>query len=521
MSAKTALAALLLVFGGAQAATPDALIIDGGKIAVAIPSAEGVRVYKGLPYAAPPVGDLRWREPAPVVPWSGVRAVDAFAPNCLQPKVYHDIDPFNPSMSEDCLYLNVWTAAKPGEARPVFVWIHGGGYQAGYGAEPRHDGTVLAEKGLVVVTINYRLGVFGFLAHPELTAESPHHASGDYALMDMIAALRWVQRNIATFGGDPNRVTIAGESAGADAVSRLMASPEARGLFQRAIGESGAGFGTTPDDSLATAEAKGEAFTRAMDGDTIAQLRKRSSAELLALELASNENWGFGPDIDGWILPAAPDQIFAAGKQNDVPMLVGWNADEGSLFEDGVFGTQSLSELLSSRFGHRSAEAAKFYPSATADELRRSRETYAGDKVIAEPTWLWAAAQTKTGRAPVYLYVFARHPPIPPDWFGAAYEGKDVGAFHSGEIPYVFGHPDIFPSWQPTADDRTLADLMSSDWAAFAATGNPNGEGRPAWPTYDPEGTAQRMVFGVPSAATRDTDLERRRFLEQNPPPTP
>ncbi|MBU6297393.1 MAG: carboxylesterase/lipase family protein [Alphaproteobacteria bacterium] len=521
MFAKAALAVLLFAFGQALAAPADTLAIDGGKIAVAAPTADGVRVYKGLPYAAPPIGDLRWREPAAVIPWSGVRAVNAFAPNCLQPKVFHDIDPFNPSMSEDCLYLNIWTAAKPGEARPVFVWIHGGGYQAGYGAEPRHDGTVLAEKGLVVVTINYRLGVFGFLAHPELTAESPHHASGDYALMDMIAALRWVRRNIATFGGDPNRVTIAGESAGSDAVSRLMASPEAHGLFQRAIGESGAGFGTTPDDTLATAEAKGEAFARAMDGDTIAQLRKRSSAELLALEVAPNENWGFGPDIDGWILPAPPSEIFAAGKQNDVSMLVGWNADEGSLFEDGFFGTRSLSDALAARFGDRAAEAAKFYPSSTADELRRSRETYAGDEVIAQPTWMWADAQIKTGHAPVYLYVFDRHPPIPPDWFGAAFEGKEVGAFHSGEIPYVFGHPDIFPSWNPTADDRALADQMSSDWAAFAASGDPNGEGRPAWPAYDPNGTAQRMVFDAVSAAAYDSDLARRRFLQETPTPTP
>ncbi len=513
-----ACAALLFAFASAQAAAHPAntLKIDGGKIAIAAPSAEGIRVYKGLPYAAPPTGERRWREPAPVPAWRGVRAVDKFAPNCLQPKIYGDIDPFAPAMSEDCLYLNIWTAATRGEARPVFVWIHGGSYLAGYGGERRHDGTVLARKGVIVVTLNYRLGVFGFMAHPQLNAESPHRASGNYALMDMIAALRWIKRNISKFGGDANRVTIAGESAGSDAVSRLMASPEAHGLFQRAIGESGAAFGTEPDDTQAAAEAKGLAFARAMDSDDIATLRKRSSAEILAEELAAGQNWAFDPTIDGWILPAPASEIFAAGKQNDVPLLLGWNANEGSLFEGGVFGTQSLSDMLSARFGDKSADAAKFYPSATPDEEHRSRVAFGGDAVIAQPTWSWAAAQSKTGHAPVYLYLFNQHPPIPPDWFGDANKGKDLGAFHSGEIPYVFGHADIFPSWQPTASDLQLADLMSSAWAAFATAGDPNGEGRPVWPVYDPNGTAMRMVFGEQSAAAADDDLARHRFLENN-----
>lgn len=508
-------AALLTIVTIAQAAPPP-LKVDGGMIAVAAPSADGIRVYKGLPYAASPTGTLRWRAPASVPPWKGVRAVNRFGPNCIQPKVYLDIDPFNPSMSEDCLTLNIWTAAKAGEARPVFVWIHGGGYGAGYGSESRHDGMALARKGLIVVSFNYRLGVFGFLAHPELTAESPQHASGNYALMDMVAALKWVRKNIAKFGGDPNRVAIAGESAGSDAVSQLMASPLAHGLFQRAIGESGAAFGVV--DTLTAAEAKGEAFARAMDDDSIAALRKRSTTELLALELAPNARWGFRPDVDGWVMPAPPREIFAAGKQNDVPLLAGWNADEGTLFESGQFGTRTLAEMLTERFGDKSAEAAKFYPSATPDEERRSRVTLAGDKVIAQPTWSWAAAQRKTGHAPVYLYRFDQHPPIPPDWFGEAYKGAYVGAFHSGEIAYIFGHPDIFPSWKPTAQDWQVADLMSSAWAAFAATGDPNGEGRPAWAPYDPDGTALRMIFGPQSGAVPDDELARRRFLEDTFP---
>lgn len=515
MSAKIFLLAALMLTG-AQAQTPNTLTVDGGSVAVPAASADGVRAYKGLPYAAAPVGQNRWREPQPVQPWKGVRPVDRLAPNCLQPKLFRDIDPFAPSMSEDCLYLNVWSAAKPGERRPVFFWIHGGGYRAGYGGELRHDGTVLAQKGLVVVTINYRLGVFGFLAHPELTAESSHHASGNYALMDMIAALKWVKHNIAKFGGDPDRVTIAGESAGSDAVSRLMASPEAAGLFQRAIGESGAAFGTMHTDTLADAEAKGLAFAKAMDGADLAALRARSSAEILALTLDPNANWDLGPDVDGWILPQTPREIFAAGKQNDVPLLAGWNADEGSLFAGGVFGGQSLEATLQARFGDKAAEAEQFYP-LSADA--QSRDTYAGDVVIAQPTWNWVMAQTQTGHAPVYLYRFDQYPPIPPDWFGPAFAGKFVGAFHSGEIPYVFGHPGILPGWQASDADRKLADTMSSAWAAFATNGDPNGAGLPQWTAYDPEGSALRMVFGPQTGEAPDSDLPRQRFLEGNPKP--
>jgi para-nitrobenzyl esterase len=364
---------------------------------------------------------------------------------------------------------------------------------------------VLAKKGVVVVTINYRLGVFGFLAHPDLTAESEHHASGNYAMMDMIAALQWVKRNIAAFGGDPSRVTIAGESAGSDAVSRLMATPRAAGLFQRAIGESGAAFGTMPDDTLSQAEARGLAFTKAMDGKGIAALRLRSSAEILALVLAPDGNWGFGPTIDGWMMPATAPDIFAAGKQNDVPLLTGWNADEGILFE-GMLGTDTLASALQKRFGAAAQAAAAFYPPPEA----QARARFAGDMVMNVPTWSWAVAQTRTGRAPVFLYRFDQVPPIPPDWFGKAFLGKYVGAFHSGEIPYVFGHPGIMPGWKPSAADDRVADTMSSVWAAFAAGGDPNGPGLPHWTAYQPGG--QRMIFGPNTGEAPDTDAPRLGF---------
>jgi para-nitrobenzyl esterase len=490
-----------------------ALHIDSGDIAIAAPDADGVRAYKGLPYAAPPTGTLRWREPQPVVPWNGVRATDRFGPNCLQPKMFNDIDPFTPAMSEDCLYLNVWTAAKPGERLPVFFWIHGGGYQAGSGSELRHDGTALAKKGVIVVTINYRLGVFGFLAHPELTAESAHHTSGDYAFLDMIAALKWVQRNIATFGGDPSRVAIAGESAGSDAVARLMASPLAKGLFKRAIAESGSPFGEWGGKPLADAEANGVAFARAMSGDDIAQLRARSSAEILALETAPNTDWKFVADVDGWFLPKPVPAIFAAGEQNDVPLIVGWNRDEGVFFTAAAE-NQKLADYFVEKFGDLSADAARLYAAGSPEEEKRARIDLGTDVNMGLPIWRWAMAQRATGHSPVYLYRFDHTPPVPPDWFGKAMEGQFVGAFHSGDIPYVFGHPDVMPRWRIAAADRALADEMSSRVAAFVATGSPNSTSLADWPAYDAN-APQRMIFDDPSHVAPDADVARRQFLNE------
>ncbi|KQY30183.1 hypothetical protein ASD38_12935 [Caulobacter sp. Root487D2Y] len=494
--------------------TAQTLKVTGGEIAQAAPTADGVRVYKGLPYAAPPVGERRWRPPEPVQSWTGVRPVGAYAPNCLQPKRYGDIDPFTPSMSEDCLYLNVSTAAKPGEKLPVFFWIHGGGYGAGSGAEPRHDGQALARKGVVVVTINYRLGVFGFMAHPELTAESPRHASGDQALADMIAALRWVKANAPTFGGDPGNVTIVGESAGSDAVSRMMISPEARGLFHRAIGESGSAFSRTGDDrTLAQAEAVGQAFAQSLGDDDLKRLRARSSAEILAAWTAPNTNFDFGPNLDGWILPAAAAQTFAARRQADVPLLVGWNRDEGSLMQGGLFGPEGLRPVLAERFGPRIDGALALYPVDTPAAAAASQQTYAGDVRMGLPTWRWAMAQTATGKSPVYVYRFDQAPKIPADWFGAANSGKDFGAFHSADIVYVFDHPEILKAWTTDAVDRRVADQMSSYWVNFARTGDPNGPGLPAWTPYAPD-APKKLLIGPETRLVDDPDIARLRLLD-------
>jgi para-nitrobenzyl esterase len=506
-------AALLATPAGAQT-----LKITGGDIAQAQPTADGVRVYKGLPYAAPPVGERRWKPPEPVQPWTGVRPVDAYAPNCLQPKRYGDVDPFTPSMSEDCLYLNVSTAAKPGQKLPVFFWIHGGGYGAGSGSEPRHDGQALARKGVVVVTINYRLGVFGFMAHPELTAESPRHASGDQALADMIAALRWVKANAAAFGGDPANVTIVGESAGSDAVNRMMISPEAKGLFHRAIGESGSAFSSTRDDqTLAQAEVVGQAFAQSLGGDDLKRLRARSSAEILAAYTAPNADFGFRPNLDGWILPASAAQTFAARQQSDVPLLVGWNRDEGSLFQGAVFGGKTLRQELAQRFGARADAALAVYPDASPEATQASLQTYAGDLWMGVPTWRWAAAQATTGKSPVYVYRFDHAPRIPDDWFGAANRGKAFGAFHSADIVYVFDHPEILKAWTTDVVDRRVADQMSSYWINFARTGDPNGPGLPTWSPYALD-APKKMLIGPETRLVDDPDVARLRLFESAPP---
>jgi para-nitrobenzyl esterase len=499
----------------AAPATAQTLKITGGEIAPAPAAPDGVRVYKGLPYAAPPVGALRWKPPQPVQPWTGARPVDAYGPNCLQPKRYDDIDPFTPSMSEDCLYLNVTTAAKPGQTLPVFFWIHGGGYGAGSGAEPRHDGQALARKGVVVVTINYRLGVFGFMAHPELTAESPDHASGDQALADMIAALRWVKANARAFGGDPDNVTIVGESAGSDAVSRMMISPQARGLFHRAIGESGSAFGLMGQDpTLSQAEAVGVAFAKTLGGDDLGRLRERSSAEILAAYAAPNAAFAFRPNLDGWILPASAAQTFADRRQSDVPLLVGWNRDEGSLFQGAIFGARDLQPVLAERFGPRVGEALALYPADPPAVAQASKQTFAGDLWMGLPTWRWAVAQTRTGKAPVYVYRFDHAPKVPDGWFGAANRGKSFGAFHSADIVYVFDHPEIMTAWTTDAADHRVAEQMSSYWVNFARTGDPNGPGLAAWAPYTPGASPRKMLIGPDIRLVADPDIARLRFLE-------
>ena len=445
-----------------------------------------LRVFRGVPYAAPPVGPLRWRAPQPVVPWTSVRKADTFGAQCQQPSIFDDIV-FDRPASEDCLYLNLWSPAATADARlPVMVWIHGGGYQAGASHEPRHDGVALAGRGVVLVTLNYRLGVFGFFAHPALSAERPDGPSANFGLLDMVAALQWVRDNIAAFGGDPGNVTIFGESAGSFAVSALMAAPAARGLFHKAIGESGAHFGPSlAAPTREASEANGVKFAAALGATTADALRGIPADRILATA-AKWQPW-FSPSIDGVVLIEPVAETFAAGRQAPVPLLAGWNADEargGVLLAAERPTAASFTEQTRARFGPAADAILKAYPASTDAEALESAAALAGDLFIGYSTWKWIEAHRATGGAPVYRYLFSRKIPVAPGEVrnGRPVTPEDVGARHAGEIEYVFGTLDTVKGVPWTPSDRALSDAITRYWTSFARSGNPNTEGLPPWP---------------------------------------
>src|SRR5262245_10545192 len=416
----------------AGTAIGDPIRVEQGLLAGANGSSPEVRVYRGIPYAAPPVGELRWKAPQPPAAWQGVRQATEFSNACWQtpyPAAASIYQSKLPPLSEDCLYLNIWSSAKSAKERlPVMVWIHGGGFTRGSAGTRSYDGEVLARKGVVVVTINYRLGVFGFLAHPALSAESAHHSSGNYALLDQIAALQWVKKNIAAFGGDPDRVTIFGESAGSWAVNALMASPLAKGLFHRAIGESGGSF--SPMKALADTEKSGERLAAALGAaqDVLKTLRAKTAEELLK---ASDEPT-VRPMVDGWILPQDVAAIFAQGKQNDVPLIVGFNSDEGTtLAPQGAQVTSASFTSGAQRYGNLSEQFLKVYPATSDNEAVSSFYSAYRDQIFGWEMRTWARMATKTGKHPVYLYYFTHRPPGP--------QSQRLRAFHASEIAYVFG----------------------------------------------------------------------------------
>jgi para-nitrobenzyl esterase len=510
------LAALLLV--GATRHASAQVKTDAGSVEGITSSDQHVRAFLGLPYAAPPVGGLRWQPPQPVTPWPGVRTATAFGARCMQGPIFTDMI-FRDQMSEDCLYLNVW-APSGGQHLPVMVWIYGGGFQGGSASEPRQDGSHLASKGVILVSMNYRLGVFGFLAHPDLTKASASHASGNYGLLDQIAALAWVQKNIAAFGGDPGNVTIFGESAGSFSVSALMVSPLAKGLFHRAIGESGAYMagptGLLAPKRLAASEALGIAFSTAAGADSIAALRAKSADEVLEASLARPPADWFSPTIDGYVLPDDPYAIFTAGHQNRVSLLAGWNAGEGRvgvvLGKDKVT-AQSFAMQTRERYKEGADAILRVYPATSDAEALESAAALAGDLFIGYGTWKWLEAQLQSGPAPVYRYSFDRNRPVPSDLKlnGVAATAKDVGARHAGEIEYVFGAlaSDTKAPWEPA--DTALADLMMSYWTNFARSGNPNGPGLPDWPAYQMADGYQVMHLSEQSHAA--PDAMRPRYL--------
>ena len=506
------------------AAIAEPVKIDAGQVTGTSGKDASVRVFKGIPYAAPPTGQNRWKAPQPVAKWEGVKAADTFGSTCTagaggrggkgggakgggkggdakapapQAKAQAK-GPAGPSASEDCLYINVWTtAASANEKRPVFIWTYGGGFTGGSGSEGRYDGESLAKKGVVVVTYNYRLGMFGFLAHPELSKESGHNASGNYAMLDLLSALHWVQKNIAAFGGDPNKVTLGGESAGAFQVAVMVASPEAKGLFQRGVAQSGGYMGLQIGKTRTMAQAE-EAGARAAGSHSIAELRAMSTAEL-GQNLTGVQA---GVIVDGWVLPEDPSVIYRAGKQNKVDLLVGSNQDEGTFLGGGPSTAEPFKSQAQQRFGDLVADFLKLYPAGTNEEAAASALMRTRDEL----GWhmrTWAQNQLKTGKK-AYLFYFTRVAP-----------GQEArGATHTNELPYMFGTPPANNMW--TDVDTKLSDQMTSYWANFIATGDPNGKGLPNWQAYDPKkNDAQAMVFGNTTAFGAHISAERLKFYDQ------
>ncbi len=525
-----------------KALAADQVRIANGVIESTAAPKDGVRTFKGIPFGQAPVGDLRWREPQPVKDWTGVRNADQFGPRCMQ-RTGPTADYWfrGDGMSEDCLYLNVWTSAKSGRDKlPVLVYVFGGGFQNGDGSEPRYDGESMARKGLVAVTVNYRTNVFGFFSHPELTRESPHHASGNYGLLDQVAALRWVRQNIAAFGGDPKRVTIAGESAGSLSVSALMASPLSRDLVAGAIGESGALISTLPPRALAETEEDGRRFGETAGAPTLAALRALPAEKLLEIVAtasdpaagrggpgaASAPRLRFSANLDGYFLPKTLTQIYEAGEQAKIPLLAGSNSEE--MPARVVLGPneptpEGFAEAVRKIYGESAEQVLKVYAPKTTDEVLQAATDLASARFIALGTWKWTELQMKSGGKPVYRYLYTRirpkylgmpgqPPPAPPAGMPAPLPPR--GAAHSAEIQYAMGNLDLDTryTWEP--DDRKVSETMQAYFANFIKTGDPNGPGLPQWPKYDAATKYLRMRIDVAPAAEAETDRARYEVLD-------
>jgi para-nitrobenzyl esterase len=503
-----ALAATGLLLGLSASVNADSLKVktEQGKVVGKTINNGKVRAFMGLPYAAAPVGDLRWKAPQRAAKWKGDRDATKYGAHCAQGRVFDDMVFQDAGPSEDCLFLNVYTPAdaKDKSKLPVMFWIHGGGYSGGASSEPRHNGDFLPTKGVVLVTINYRLGVFGFLVTDELAKEN-NGVAGNYGLMDMVAALQWVKSNIGAFGGDKNNVTIFGESAGSFAVSTLMASPMAQGLFAKAIGESGAAFPSALNLGGQTVTERAP-----IDGKWVATLGVKDLAELRAmltdkvLEAAKTKGTtGFAPVVDGKFLVEPVPDTYAAGKQAHVPLLGGWNADEGSFMGARGMTSAQWQAMSNGMFKERAAEFLKLYPGETDAQALRSAIDFGSDQFIAFGTWKWLEAHRKTGDAPVYRYHFE---------LGALPSKYHLGtyAFHSDDIEYVFGTLDTRPGETIRPEDRQLSEAMQTYWTNFAKTGDPNGAGVPSWPKYD---VTDNAIIHLNSPITSVPDATRDRYL--------
>jgi para-nitrobenzyl esterase len=482
----------------------------------------GVLIFKGIPYAQPPTGDLRWKPPQPVKNWSGILKADHFGPRCMQHNVYGDMIYRSDGMSEDCLYLNIWTPVKPKNLTkkhlPVLVYFYGGGFIAGDGSEPRYDGEHMARsEDIIAITVNYRLGVFGFLVLPGLAKESPHHAAGDYGLLDQVQALRWIKKNIAAFGGDPSKITIAGESAGSMSVSALMASPLSRNLFRGAIGESGSmltgPFSTEPS---AKAEQSGKKFEKMVGVHSLAALRAMPADSLLKASMQRSAP-RFPVTVDGYFLPKSPLKIYEVGKQADVPLLLGWNSEEASyksLMGDKKPTPENFVKTMHQLYGSHADSLLKYYPHQTKKQTIRSATDLAGARFTLFSTWKWGYMQRKTGTKPVYRYYYS-HPRPATGPVAKVHSAQQNGAVHSAEIQYVMGnlfrYIDVY-QWTP--QDYKVSHIFMGYVANFVKTGNPNGPGLPHWEALNRGKTPHFMHIDV---NTRQEPVKyRKRHLYLN-----
>ena len=505
--------AIACTFVAQAAMAADLIEVSGGLVEGTVVAGTDVRLFKGIPFAAAPTGKLRWQAPGPVQPWEGVRKADTWGTRCMQGAMFGGpLVTRDKSMGEDCLYLNVWTPAKKNttEGLPVLIVFYGGGFAAGSASEPRTDGAWLAQQGIVVVEPNYRLGLFGFFAHPELSAESNGRGSGNYGMLDQVAALRWVQDNVTAFGGNPNDITINGESAGSMSVSALMASPLSRDMIHKGIGQSGAFF-ASPDremreKSLTEKEQDGLHFAASVGAGSLAELRAMSAGDLLAAVMKQNNGWGYSPGLDGYFLPEPVAKIYADGKQAKIPLLAGWTSAELGMavaFNPEKPTAESFRVNLEKQFGTRAGDALKVYPAATDEEAMVSAAALASDLFISYSTWKWIEAHKASSGAPVYRYRFDRTIPGDP--------ASQFGAIHAVDIEYAFNTLDSKQAnWQEK--DHKVAEVMATAIAHFVRSGDPNGPGVPSWPEYGKSGKV--MYFDSESSSAPEAFRSRYEFLE-------
>lgn len=506
-------AASIFAVSPAVATVAPTAAVQEGRLRGSIDQTSGVQIFRGVPFAAPPLGQLRWAEPRQGPSWYGIRDATKFAPRCMQRPIFSDMQFRSPGISEDCLYLNVWlppgSLHSPKAGFPVLFYLYGGGFDAGDSSEKRYDGAALAKKGIVVVTANYRLDVFGWLAHPELTTASAHHSSGNYGLFDQIAALKWVRRNIAAFRGNPRHITIGGESAGSMSVNALMASPLSRKLVAGAIGESGALMQKWTPPSIATAEQQGAKFADSVGATTIVQLRAMPAETLLeAREKAGNLPTGV--IIDGYALREAPAVTFEQGRAARVPLLVGSNSQEAAAAAVIGGGPPTLASYrlgLIKTLGEKADAVFALYPANSDDEVMSAATALASDDFLALPTWKWFDLQRRRG-APTYLYQFSRvRPPFQSD---PVTRSREWGAVHSAEIEYALGNLDVNPLYRWGADDRKVSGTMSQYWANFIKSGNPNGAGVAYWPRASLNPTKiRRQIIDVRSKSVPFVEQKR------------